>query len=119
MNTQEFVEEYVKAYKSNFSKFFVAQLIIDIIVIAVIVFLIIKFNDNSSNVYIYSVVVVVLIESAFFLNIKRFFGGLKKFAKSSNIYKSYNDALKSYKKDDDKALFDEKMYELELMIKEQ
>lgn len=119
MNTQEYVEEYAKAHKSNFRKFFVTQLIIEIILVAVFVFSIIKFMNNSLYLNICIVVFVVLLEAAFFLNIKRVFGSFKRFAKSSSINKRYNDALKSFEANNDKALFDEKLNELELMIKEQ
>lgn len=118
MNTQKFVEDYVKSYKSKFLKFFVTELIFDVIEIAVFVFAIIKFMDNISYVYICIAVFAVVLNVTLFLNMKKFFGGFKEFVKDSNIYRSYSDAAVEFQKTNDQVVFDEKLSELELKIKE-
>lgn len=123
MNTQEYVEKYAKEFKSNYIKYFAVQLIIDITLMAIYVFLMFKFMDklmeNNTYLYIGFAVFMVLLGVTFFFNIKKFFGSFKNLGKASNIYKKYNDALKSFKASNNKALFDEKLCELEQMIKEQ
>ena len=123
MNTQEYVEKYAKEFKSNYIKYFAVQLIIDITLMAIYVFLMFKFMDklmeNNTYLYIGFAVFMVLLGVTFFFNIKKFFGSFKNLVKDSNIYKKYNDALKSFKASNNKVLFDEKLCELEQMIKEQ
>ena len=92
---------------------------IDMTLAVAFAFLLIKFMDNSSYIIICIAVLMVLLGVTFFFNVKKFFGSFKNLVKASNIYKSYNDALKSYKADNNKDLFDEKLNELEQMIKEQ
>lgn len=119
MNTQEFVEDYVKAYKAKFFKFFVIQLILDVIEMAAFVFAVLQFIDNNlSYVYISIAVFVVVLNATLYFNMRTFFGSFKEFVKGSNIYRSYNDAVKDFQNSNDKATFDEKLSELEQKIKE-
>lgn len=118
MYTQEFVEDYVKSHKSKFKKFFVIQLIIDILLMIIFVLAIIKFIDNLSYVYICVAIFFVVLEATLFFNLKKFFGGFKKFVKSSSINRSYSDAVVEFKKTNDQARFDEKLSEIEIKIRE-
>lgn len=118
MNAQEIVENYVESYKSNFKKLFVIQSVIDIILIAILVFLIIKFMNNKPYVYSSVTAFIILQQATFYINMKKWIGGFKGLSKNSMIQKSYNEAVKQFNKTGNKAVFDEKISELELQIKE-
>lgn len=117
MNTQDFVEDYVKSYKSRFLKLFIIQSIIDIILIALFILAVIKFIDKS-YIYICLAVFIVLQQASFYINMRKFLGGFKGFSKDSKIEKSYKDAVKQFNKTGNKTLLDEKLSELEMLIKE-
>lgn len=119
MNTQEFVENYIQNVKTKLTKFFVAELILEAVEIAVFVFALIKLMDNDLYMYISIAVFVVCFNVTLLLNIKKLFGSFKEFSKASNIYRSYNEALKSFQDNNDKAAFDKKLSELELKIRKQ
>lgn len=118
MNTQEFVEDYIQNVKTKLTKFFVAELILEAFEIAVFVLALIKLMDNEAYMYSSIAVFVVCFNVTLLLNIKKLFGSFKEFVKSSNIYRSYNEALKSFQNSNDKSTFDQKLSELELLIKE-
>lgn len=81
MNTQEIVENYVEAYKSNLKKLFVIQSVIDIILIAILVFLIIKFMDNKPYVYSSVTAFIILQQATCYINIKNGLVALKVYQK--------------------------------------
>lgn len=118
MNTQKFVEDYVKNHKKNFKKFVVSQFVIEIIEMAIFVFVLLKLVDNNEYVSVCVVFFIIIFNVSLFLNIKRIFGGFKAFINEMNINGKYETALKDFKKTNDQNAFDEILSKIELKIRE-
>lgn len=92
---EEKVKEFIELSNQKSKKFMITELLSNAVEIAVFVVIMMKitnnFDDTSKLIYIIAVMVFV-ISSVTFLNIKIHFGSFKEYSRLSSIQTEYNQA---------------------------
>lgn len=120
MNTQEFVEDFIKSIRSKLIRFFLGIIAIYSTVMLIFYFVFMKFGnfEDNSILFICYVVMLVVFYLSVFINLKLSFHSLKNFKKQTDINTKYNKLLKEYRKNNNKEIFRQALSELEAAIKE-
>ena len=120
MNTQEFVEDFIKSVRSKLIKFFFGIIATYSAAMLIVYFVFVKFinleNDNNILFILYVVMLAVFYLSVF-INLKLGFRSFKNLKKQTDINTRYNKLLKEYRKTNNKEAFDQALSELEAEIK--
>ena len=125
MNTQEFVESFIKTFRTKLKKLLLSVSVICITAMLMVYFVIMKVVhfENDNMLLICAVIELATFELSFFislfLNTKLRFNSVQNLDKQYNINSRYNKLLKEYRKTNDKQAFDQALIELELLIREQ
>lgn len=118
MSTKEFVEKYVGECYAKIIKFIIIQLILDFTEIIVFMLMLIKEINNQGNLYITIASFAAIFFITIFINIWVSFGRFKTFVKNVYIYNNYSKATKQFIENKNEKLFNEKLLEIEMKIKE-
>lgn len=118
MGTKEFVEKYASECFAKIIKFVIVQIILDVIEIVVFILTLIADINKQRNLYVTIAAFAILFIMTIFINIRVSFGRFKTFVKNVNIYNGYSNATKDFMENKDERLFNEKLAELEIKIKE-
>lgn len=121
MNTQEFVEHFIKRCRTKFLKFLFGMIATFVAAALIAFFVFMKFVniENDNMLYIFGAVLIMCYYLSVFTNVKLCFRSFKNFKKETDINAKYKKLLKEYRKTNNKEAFDQTLAELELKIKEQ